>query len=66
MIQFMLAKASQCLLSLDDNDPIFIGIYRLVAKSLNNGTLQGDGIQYPCQIVDFNVCMKGVNEEIEI
>jgi hypothetical protein len=38
-------KCFHCLLSLDDDDPIFIGINRLVAKSLSNGTQQGDRIQ---------------------
>jgi hypothetical protein len=36
--------------------PIFIGINRLVAKGLNDGTLQGDGIQYPCQVVNRFQC----------
>jgi hypothetical protein len=49
-------KCFHCLLSPDGNDPIFIGVNRLVAKGLNNGTLQGDGIQYPCQIVNRFQC----------
>jgi hypothetical protein len=44
-------KCYHCFLSPDGNDPIFIGINRLVAKGLNNGTLQGDGIQCLCQVV---------------
>jgi hypothetical protein len=46
----------QCLLSPDGDDPIFIGINRLVAKGLNNGTLQGNGIRYPCQVVNRFQC----------
>ena len=49
-------KCFHCLLTPDGNDPIFIGINRLVAKGLNNGTLQGDGIQYPCQVVNRFQC----------
>jgi hypothetical protein len=49
-------KCFHCLLSPDGNDPIFIGINRLVAKGLNNGTPQGDEIQFPCQIVNRFQC----------
>lgn len=49
-------KCFHCLLSPDGNDPIFIGINRLVAKGLNNGALQGNGIQYPCQVVNRFQC----------
>jgi len=49
-------KCFHCLLSPDIDDPIFIGINRLVAKGLNNGILQGDGIQYPCQVVNRFQC----------
>jgi hypothetical protein len=49
-------KCFHCLLSPDGNDPILIGINRLVAKGLNNDTLQGDGIQYPCQVVNRFQC----------
>jgi hypothetical protein len=42
-------KCFHCLLSPDGDDPIFIGINRLVAKGLNNDTPQEDSIQYPCQ-----------------
>ena len=49
-------KCFHCLLSPDGDDPIFIGINRLIAKGLNNGTLQGDGIQYPCQVVNRFQC----------
>jgi hypothetical protein len=31
-------------------------INRLVAKGLNNGTLHGNGIQYPCQVVNRFQC----------
>jgi hypothetical protein len=49
-------KCFHCLLSPDGNDPIFMGINRLVAKGLNNDTPQGDGIQYPCQVVNRFQC----------
>lgn len=45
-----------CLMSPDGDDPIFIGINRLVAKGLNNGEQQRNGIQYPCQIVNRFEC----------
>jgi hypothetical protein len=41
-------------LSPDGDDPIFIGINRLVAKGLNND--EQDMIQYPCQVVDRFQC----------
>lgn len=44
------------MLSPDRNDPIFIGINRLVAKGLNDGTMQGDGTQYPCEVVNRFQC----------
>jgi hypothetical protein len=51
-------KCFHCLLSPGGNDPIFIGINRLVAKGLNNDRLQGDedGIPYPCQVVNRFQC----------
>jgi hypothetical protein len=49
-------KCFHCLLSPDGNDPIFIGINRLVAKGLNNGTLQGERIHYPCLVVNRFQC----------
>jgi hypothetical protein len=49
-------KCFHCLLSPDGDDPIFIGINGLVAKGLKNGAPQGDGIQYPCQIVNRFRC----------
>jgi hypothetical protein len=49
-------KCFHCLLSTDGDDPIFIGINRLVAKGLNNGINQGDEIHYPCQIVNRFQC----------
>jgi hypothetical protein len=45
-----------CLLSPDGDDPIFIGINRLVAKGLNNDALQGDREEYPCQVVNRFQC----------
>jgi hypothetical protein len=49
-------KCFHCLLSPDGDDPIFIGINRLVAKGLNNDTPQEDSIQYPCQVVNKFQC----------
>ena len=49
-------KCFHCLLSPDGDDPIFIGINRLVAKGLNNGILQGNETQYPCQVVNRFQC----------
>ena len=49
-------KCFHCLLSPDGNDPIFIGINRLVTKGLDDGTLQRDRIQYPCQVVNRFQC----------
>jgi hypothetical protein len=45
-----------CLLSPDGNDPIFIGINRLVAKGLNNGKQEKEPVQYPCQVVNRFQC----------
>lgn len=49
-------KCFHCLLSPDGDDPIFIGTNKLVAKGLNNGTLQEDSIQYPCKVVNRFQC----------
>jgi hypothetical protein len=38
-------KCFQCSLSPDGDDPIFIGIYMLIAKDLNNGELGKDEVQ---------------------
>ena len=52
------AKCFHCLLSLDRDDPIFIGINRLVAKGLEDDKdeSQKNIIQYPCSIVDRFEC----------
>jgi hypothetical protein len=42
-------KCSHCLLSPDGNDPIFIGINRLVAKGLVNNKHEKDQVQDPYQ-----------------
>jgi hypothetical protein len=47
-------KCFHCLLSPDSDDPIFIGINRLVAKGLGNG--KQDRIQYPCLVVNRFQC----------
>jgi hypothetical protein len=44
-------KCFHCLLSLAWNDPIFIGINRLVAKGLTIGEQESEPIRYPCQIL---------------
>jgi hypothetical protein len=49
-------KCFHCLLSPDGDDPIFIGINRLVAKGLTNSQEQKDLIQYPCQVVNRFQC----------
>ena len=46
-----------CTLSPDGDDPIFIGINRLIAKGLNNGEQGKDGAQYPCLIVNRFQCL---------
>jgi hypothetical protein len=49
-------KCFHCLLSSDGDDPIFIGINRLVAKGLSNDSQEKDGIGYPCQVVNRFQC----------
>jgi hypothetical protein len=44
-----------CLLSPDGDDPIFIGINRLVARGLSYGN-QEKPIEYPCQVVNRFQC----------
>jgi hypothetical protein len=48
------AKCFHCLLSPAGDDPIFIGINRLVAKGLTDG--KHDPPQYPCKVVDRFHC----------
>jgi hypothetical protein len=38
------------------NNPIFIGINRLIAKGLANGEQEIEPIQYPCQVVNIFQC----------
>jgi hypothetical protein len=47
-------KCFYCLLSPARDDPIFIGINRLVAKGLTNG--KQDPVQYPCEVVNRFQC----------
>jgi hypothetical protein len=47
-------KCFHCLLSPDGDDPIFIGINRLVSKGLHNG--KHDPPQYPCKVVNRFQC----------
>jgi len=49
-------KCFYCLLSPDGDDPIFIGINRLVAKGLNNCEQENGPIEYPCQVVNRFQC----------
>jgi hypothetical protein len=44
----------RCLLSPAGDDPIFIGINRVVARGLVNG--KHDPVQYPCKVVDRFQC----------
>jgi hypothetical protein len=57
-------KCFQCLLSPAGDDPIFIGINRLVAKGLVNG--KHDPPQYPCEVVDRFQCPYERNDGKEI
>jgi hypothetical protein len=59
-------KCFHCLLSPAGDDPIFIGINRLVSKGLTNGESEKDPIQYPCQVVNRFQCpyeMTNVEED---
>lgn len=49
-------KCFLCLLSPDGDDPIFIGINRLVAKDLCNDKQENNPIEYPCQVVNRFQC----------
>ena len=49
-------KCFHCLLSPAGDDPIFIGINRLISKGLFDGEQEGEHIQYPCQVVDRFQC----------
>ena len=50
------AKCFHCLLSPERDDPIFIGINRLVAKGLQKNWKQGNSIEYPCSTVNRFEC----------
>jgi hypothetical protein len=49
-------KCFHCLLSPDGDNPIFIGINKLVAKGLNKDMQERNKIEYPCQIVNKFQC----------
>jgi hypothetical protein len=49
-------KCFHCLLSPAGDDPIFIGINRLVAKGLSNGLPDKHTIEYPCRVVNRFQC----------
>ncbi len=50
------AKCFHCLLDPSGDDPIFIGINRLVAKGLGEDESQRNIIQYPCTVVNRFEC----------
>ena len=50
------AKCFHCLLSPDGDDPIFIGINKLVAKGLEQDENENDPIQYPCSVANRFEC----------
>ena len=56
-------KCFYCLLNPAWDDPIFIGINRLVSKGLTNGQQQRDLVQYPCQVVNRFQCPYEVNND---
>jgi len=49
-------KCFHCLLSPSGNDPIFIGINRLVAKGLEDGANKNNPMPYPCYVVNRFEC----------
>ena len=49
-------KCFHCLLSPDGDDPIFIGINRLVAKGLEQDENKNNPIQYPCPVANRFEC----------
>jgi hypothetical protein len=49
-------KCFHCLLISDGDDPIFIGINRLVAKGLEKKESKNDPIQYPCPVANRFEC----------
>jgi hypothetical protein len=49
-------KCFHCLLSPDGDDPIFIGINRLVARGLNNWEREKAPPEYPCPVVNRFQC----------
>jgi hypothetical protein len=62
-------KCFHCLLSPEGDDPIFIGINRLIAKGLNNDRQENDPIVYPCRVVNRFQCpyeRTNIKEEKEI
>lgn len=62
-------KCFHCLLSPAGDDPIFIGINRLVAKGLTNDKSAKHPIQYPCQVVNRFQCpyeRTGIKEDDDV
>lgn len=63
-------KCFHCLLSPDRIDPIFIGINSLVARGLQQKQPEGEGVMYPCKVVNWFECPyskdKVSNENIDI
>ena len=60
-------KCFHCLLSPERDDPIFIGINRLVAKGLEKDENKSNPIQYPCPVVNRFECpmMRKENYQIQ-
>lgn len=50
------SKCFHCLLSPETDDPIFIGINRLVAKGLEEDESKSNPISYPCSVVNRFEC----------
>ncbi|HZD36837.1 MAG TPA: hypothetical protein VE130_16650 [Nitrososphaeraceae archaeon] len=56
-------KCFHCLLNPAGDDPIFIGINRLVAKGLTNG--EQDPLPYPCEVVNRFQCPYERNNNVK-
>jgi hypothetical protein len=50
------SRCFRCLLSPDRNDPIFIGINRLVTKGFEENKSKNNPIPYPCHVVNRFEC----------
>ena len=59
------SKCFHCLLSPDRDDPIFIGINRLVAKGLEDNKDNNNPILYPCHIANRFECPYEKGKELD-